>query len=118
MFFIDGKEVFLSSSRNAVKNPIRGRRWIGERIIMRMPRETFQRFATAKGTAIRMGATVFEIGEAQKAAMRELLKRMEMETRISRGSGLSLPQQISQHRLWCDQADVDYPGRRSRPAFA
>ena len=77
VFLIDGEEVFLSSSRSAVKNPIRGRRWIGERIVMRMPRETFQRFATAKGTAIRMGSTVFEIDEAPKATMSELLKRME-----------------------------------------
>lgn len=73
VFVIDGERIFLSSNRRAVKNPIPGRRFVGERIAMRMPIATLQRIANAESSAIRMGKTTFVIGPEQKAAMKELL---------------------------------------------
>ncbi|MGH9908162.1 MAG: hypothetical protein ACRD8U_21540 [Pyrinomonadaceae bacterium] len=33
VFVIDGEPMFLSSTRSAIKNPVRGRRWVGERLV-------------------------------------------------------------------------------------
>ncbi|MGH9881565.1 MAG: hypothetical protein ACRD6N_09045, partial [Pyrinomonadaceae bacterium] len=72
IFAVDGETIFLSSNRWAVKNPVPGRRMIGERIAMRMPLGTFLKLANAKDAAIRMGGTIFRVNDEQKAALLEL----------------------------------------------
>lgn len=74
VFLIDGEEVFLSSDRRAVRNPVPGRRLIGERILMRMPIATYLELTDAKSSVIRMGRTKFELSAEQKAAMKKLLQ--------------------------------------------
>jgi hypothetical protein len=37
VLFVDGEKIFLSSTRSAIRNPIPGRPWVGERIVLRMP---------------------------------------------------------------------------------
>lgn len=37
VFILDGEKTFLSSGRSAVKRPVPGKRWIGERLVFRMP---------------------------------------------------------------------------------
>lgn len=78
VFVIDGETVFLSSSnRWAVKRPIPGRVWVGERLVFRMPLETFVKITKAKTFAIKFAGESFPVGEAEKQALVELLKRME-----------------------------------------
>jgi hypothetical protein len=77
VFLIEDEKVFLSSNRSAVKNPFPGRKMIGERIQMKMPAETYLKLAKAKKSAIKMGGTIFELSEDQKAAMLELGKRTQ-----------------------------------------
>jgi hypothetical protein len=74
VFLIESEEVFLSSNRWAVKNPVPGKRLIGERIVMRMPIETYRKLAKAKSSVIKLGKTSFAIGDEQKAAMLKLLQ--------------------------------------------
>jgi hypothetical protein len=76
VFVIDGESIFLSSNRWVVKNPVPGRRWVGERLAMRMPLGTFTKLTSSKTASIQMGATVFEISDDHKRALMELTKRM------------------------------------------
>ena len=74
VFLIDGDEIFLSSNRSAVKNPVRGRTWVGERLVFRMPLETFHRMANAKTAAIKMAGDKFELTQEQFKALQEFAK--------------------------------------------
>lgn len=73
VFIIDGKTVFLSSNRWAIKRPVPGRVWTGERLVFRMPYETYVRMANSKTFEIKFDDVRFPVGEAQKEALRELL---------------------------------------------
>ena len=77
VFIIDGETVFLSSSRWAIKRPVPGRVWVGERLVFRMPYETFVKITRAKDLQIKFDAISFSVGEIQKQALRELLTYME-----------------------------------------
>ncbi|HEV7473346.1 MAG TPA: hypothetical protein VGN90_04800 [Pyrinomonadaceae bacterium] len=77
LFIIDGEKVFLSSSRWAVKRPVPGRVWVGERLVFRMPYETFVRITQAKTLAISFDGISFAVGETQQQALRKLLTCMK-----------------------------------------
>ena len=71
VFVTDGETIFLSSNRSARKNPIRGRPWIGERLVFRMPYETFEKIANATTLEIKMDSVTFKVGTGQLAALRQ-----------------------------------------------
>ncbi len=77
VFIIDGETVFLSSSRWAVKRPVPGRLWVGERLVFRMPFETFVKITKAKTLEIKFDALRFPVGEKELQSLRELLTYME-----------------------------------------
>jgi hypothetical protein len=77
VFIIDGETVFLSSNRWAIKRPVRGRVWMGERLVFRMPYETFVKITEAKEFQIKFAQVKFSVGESQRQALRELLHRMK-----------------------------------------
>jgi hypothetical protein len=77
VFMIDGEKVFLSSSRWAVKRPVPGRVWIGERLVFRMPYETFVKITKASSVEIKFDAVTFSLGETQKQALRDFLAYMQ-----------------------------------------
>ena len=77
VFMIDGEKVFLSSSRWAVKRPVPGRVWIGERLVFRMPYETFIKITKASSVEIKFDAVTFSLGETQKQALRDFLPHMQ-----------------------------------------
>ena len=76
VFVIDGETVFLSSNRWAVKRPIPGRVWMGERLVFRMPYETLLKIAGAKKLEIKMDAVRFEVGEKELQAIRDFAERI------------------------------------------
>jgi hypothetical protein len=76
LFIIDGEKVHLSSSRWAVKRPVPGRVWVGERLVFRMPYETFVKITQAKTVEIKFDAITFAVGDTQLQALRELLTYM------------------------------------------
>jgi len=73
VFIIDGETVFLSSNRWAVKRPVPGRVWRGERLVFRMPYKTYVRITNAETFAIKFDGVRFPVGKTQKEALRELL---------------------------------------------
>ncbi len=77
LFMIDGKKIFLSSSRWAVMRPVPGRVWMGERLVFRMPYETLLKLAGAKKLEIRMDAGVFPISEEHMKEIRDFAEKIE-----------------------------------------
>ena len=80
VFMIDGEKVFLSSSRWAVKRPVPGRVWMGERLVFRMPYETFVKITKANTFEIKFDAVTFSVGETQKQALRDFLTHVTPST--------------------------------------
>ena len=76
VFVIDGETVFLSSNRWAVKRPIPGRVWMGERLVFRMPYKTLLKIAGAKKLEIKMDAVRFEVGETELQAIRDFAEKI------------------------------------------
>jgi hypothetical protein len=77
LFIIDGEKVHLSSSRWAVKRPVPGRVWMGERLVFRMPYETFMKITKATTFEIKFDAVTFPVGETQLQALRDLAAYMK-----------------------------------------
>lgn len=71
LFMIDGEKVFLSSNRWAVKRPVPGRVWAGERLVFRMPYETFVKITRAKTFEIRFDEVRFSVSAEQLQMLRE-----------------------------------------------
>jgi hypothetical protein len=63
VFVVDGETIFLSSNRSAVKRPVPGKRWSGERLVFRMPYETLLKLTKAKTVDIKMDGVVFPLTE-------------------------------------------------------
>jgi hypothetical protein len=77
LFIIDGEKVFLSSNRWAIKRPVPGRVWMSERLVFRMPYETFVKITKANSFEIKFDAVTFPVGETQREALREFLALMK-----------------------------------------
>jgi hypothetical protein len=77
VFIVDGETVFLSSNRWAMKRPVPGRLWMGERLVFRMPYETFVKITNAREFQIKFDGVGFSVGETQKQALREFLTYMK-----------------------------------------
>src|SRR4029078_5394444 len=71
VFVIDGEKVFLSSNRSAIKRPVPGRVWLGERLMFRMPYETFVRVTKAKTLEIRFDEVKFALSGEHLRMLRE-----------------------------------------------
>jgi len=82
VFIIDGETVFLSSNRWAIPRPVRGRVWRGERLVFRMPYETFVKVTNAKDFQIKFDRVKLSVGETQKQALRELLNHMKPDDQV------------------------------------
>lgn len=71
VFVIDGEKVFLSSNRSAIKRPVPGRVWLGERLVFRMPYETFVKVTKARVLEIRFDGVKFALSEEHLRMLRE-----------------------------------------------
>jgi hypothetical protein len=77
---IDGEKVFLSSNRWAIKRPVPGRVWLGERLVFRMPYETFVKITNAKTFEIWFDGVRFSLGEAHLRMLRAFGERLQTPT--------------------------------------
>ena len=77
LFVIDGEKVFLSSNRWAIKRPVPGRVWLGERLVFRMPYETFVKITKAKALEIRFDAVRFSLSEEHLRMLRAFGEHMQ-----------------------------------------
>lgn len=73
VFVIDRKPLHLSSNRWAIKRPVPGRVWVGERLVFRMPYATYVKITEAKTFAIKFDGIEFSVGKTQQEALAELL---------------------------------------------
>jgi hypothetical protein len=71
VFVIDGVNVLLSSNRSAIKRPVPGRVWLGERLFFRMPYETFVKVTKAKTLEIRFDDVKFALSEEHLRMLRD-----------------------------------------------
>jgi hypothetical protein len=76
LFVIDGEKVFLSSGRWSIKRPVPGRVWVGERLVFRMPYETFVKITQAKTFEIRFDGVRFPLSEEHLKLLRAFANRM------------------------------------------
>lgn len=76
VFIVDGETIFLSSNRSAVK---RGKRWVGERLVFRMPYETLMKITRARSVEIKMDNVRFPLTEAVLEQVREFARLTHKE---------------------------------------
>ena len=79
VFVVDGETIFLSSNRRAVKRPVEGKRWIGERLVFRMPYETLMKVTKARTVELKMDGVVFPLTETALEQIRLFAKQLENE---------------------------------------
>ncbi|HEU4478225.1 MAG TPA: hypothetical protein VFR80_06880, partial [Pyrinomonadaceae bacterium] len=74
VFVVDGETIFLSSNRSAVKRPVPGKRWVGERLIFRMPYETLMKIKMARTVEIKMDSVRFPLSQAALEQIHEFAR--------------------------------------------
>ncbi|HKS08120.1 MAG TPA: hypothetical protein VJS13_01140 [Pyrinomonadaceae bacterium] len=72
VFVVNGEPIHFSSNRSAIRNPVRGKPWIGERMVFLIPREDFLKLAAAEKLAIKLGDVTIESNEEMRASLRAL----------------------------------------------
>jgi hypothetical protein len=72
VFVVDGKPIHFSSNRSAIKKPVRGRPWVGEKMVFLIPREEFLQLAAAEKLAIKMGEVTFDFDDESRANVKAL----------------------------------------------
>ena len=77
VFVIDGEKVFLSSNRAAIKRPVSGRVWFGERLVFRMPYETFVKITQARVFEIRFDGVRFPLSEPHLQLLQAFRNHMQ-----------------------------------------
>jgi hypothetical protein len=70
LFLADGKPIHFGSNRSAIRNPVPGRLWIGEKMVFPMTREDFLKIAAAKTLAIKMDGVTFEFSDEMLVKVR------------------------------------------------
>lgn len=80
VFVIDGEKVFLSSNRAAIRRPVPGRVWLGERLVFRMPYETFVKITRAKTMEIRFDDVSFSLSDEHLRMLREFGNHIPSDT--------------------------------------
>ena len=69
VFVIDGDEIHFSSNRNAIPNPVRGKPWVGERMVFGLPREKYVKLVAAKKLSVKLGNLNFDFSRDQIALL-------------------------------------------------
>jgi hypothetical protein len=70
VFVVDGKEIHFSSNRSAIRKPVPGRPWIGEKMVFLIPRVDFLKLAAAEKLAIKMGGVTFDFSDELRERVR------------------------------------------------
>jgi hypothetical protein len=77
VFIVDGETIFLSSNRSGVRNPVPGKRWIGERLVFRMPYDTLMKVTKAKAVEIKMDEVRFPLTNGALERIREFARHTD-----------------------------------------
>jgi len=74
VFLLDGKPIHFGSNRSAIRNPVPGRSWIGEKMVFPMTRQEFLKLAAAETLAIKMGGVTFDFDSEAPESIRAFAK--------------------------------------------
>jgi hypothetical protein len=80
VFVIDGKEIHFSSNRSAIRRPVPGKPWIGERMVFLIPYEQFHNMAEAKTLSVKLGGVMFDFDEEMRRAIGQIDFAMRQPT--------------------------------------
>ena len=69
VFVVDGKEMHFSSNRSAIRRPVRGKPWIGEKMVFRIPWAEFIKWGGAKTFSVKLGGVKFDFDDEMRAAI-------------------------------------------------
>lgn len=72
VFVVDGKEIHFSSNRSAIKKPVPGKSWIGERMVFLIPYEQFHEMVEAKKLSVKLGGVTFDFDDKTRKALGEI----------------------------------------------
>jgi hypothetical protein len=75
-FVVDGKPVHFGSNRSAIRNPVPGRLWMGERMVFSIPHQDLVKFSSVKTLAIRFGHTTFIVSEKHLTLLRKFISTL------------------------------------------
>ena len=75
-FVVDGKPVHFGSNRAAIRNPVPGRLWMGERMVFSIPHQDLVKFSAANTLAIRFGDTTFIVSEKHLTLLRKFISTL------------------------------------------
>lgn len=77
VFLVDDKEIHFSSDRSAIPKPVRGKPWLGERMVFKIPREEFMKLAAAEKLGVKLGEVSFEFSEGNRIAVWSFAETMK-----------------------------------------
>lgn len=78
VFVVDGKELHFSSNRSAIRRPVPGKPWIGEKMVFRIPREQFLKMGGAKTFSVKLGDVTFDFDDEMRAAINRMTRLVSM----------------------------------------
>lgn len=78
VFLVDGKEIHFGSSRSAIRKPVPGKTWIGERMVFHIPRQDFLKLAEADKLGVKLGGVSFEFGEETLNSIKDFAKTIRV----------------------------------------
>jgi hypothetical protein len=70
VFLINGKPVHFGSNRSAIRNPVPGRLWIGERMDFQIPYEDFESLSASTKISIKLGNIFFDFNDENRSMLK------------------------------------------------
>ena len=74
VFIADQEQMHFGSNRSAVGRPVKGKPWVGERMVFSIPLEEFEKLAAAKELAVKMGGVVFPLSDEARQLVNAFAK--------------------------------------------
>ena len=78
VFVVDGKEIHFSSNRSAIKRPVPGKPWIGERMVFLIPYDEFKKLAAAKTLSVKLGGVTFDFDDGMRRSIKAIARDMQL----------------------------------------
>ncbi len=72
VFVVDGEEIHFSSNRSAIRRPVPGKSWIGERMVFLIEYEQFHKMAEAKTLSVKLGGVTFAFDDTTRRIIGQL----------------------------------------------
>jgi hypothetical protein len=80
VFVADDKEMHFGSNRSAIRNPVPGRLWMGERMVFSVPLEEFQKLAATEKLAIKMGGIRLDLNDDARLSLKLFAEKIAQIT--------------------------------------